>query len=110
MRRKSEEYRKTEEQRRVEAQERRMKSHREEDEREYLPYSVASWIGTIVFSINIFPSHRRSSEWVMFGFAVLITIIAVVTDFRRQGFTEKSWLSLILDAILMAITLAILID
>ena len=46
----------------------------------------------------------------MLGFAVLITIIAVVVHFRRHGFTEKSWLSLILDAIFMAITLAILID
>ena len=108
MKRKSEENHKSEEQRRAEAQENRERQRREMERQEQLPYSVLSWIGTIAFCKLLFRS--RTSEWVMFGLAVLITIAAAVEDFRKRGFTEKSWLSLILDAIFMAITLAILID
>ena len=107
MKRKHEENQKTEEQHRAEAQERREQQRREERSLEYLPSSVAVWLLTIFDCIV--PFFTENSDWMFFSLAVLSTIVLAVVDFRRRGFTEKSWLSLILDAILMAIALIIII-
>ena len=111
MRRKSEEYRKTEEQRRAELEKHRAQQRREDDEREALPYTIVVWLLKVFkFSNPLTHLIHPNGVWVSFGLAVLMTVVAAVHDFKKTGFTEKSWLTFIIDAILMVISIVIMID
>ena len=99
MRRQPEEYRKTEEQRRAEAQ-----------ETELLPGTIAVWLLKVFkFSNPLTHLIPPNGVWVSFDLAVLMTVAAAVHDFIKTGFTEKSWMTFIVDAILMVISLVMMI-
>ncbi len=111
MEREPEERKNAKEQRRAELEERRAQQRREDDEREVLPYTIVVWLLKVFkFSNPLTHLIHPNGVWVSFGLAVLMTVVAAVHDFKKTGFTEKSWMTFIIDAILMVISIVIMID
>ncbi len=105
MKREPEEYRGTKEQRRAEREERRAQRRRADEAREMLPFTMFLWAFQVLnYAKPLSEAAMPQLVLITFGIVLLVTVGAAVCDFVKTGFTEKSWLTFIVDAILMVIS------